>query len=170
MWLGHAAPHHGVVEAELAQQLGHLGHVAEHVGQVADRHGAAEGGGAVEAELEVADHGLARHQELVHQDVPGAHGQPTRRGQAAQHRLGLGAHGQVVVDHRHLAVEQEVGVGRVGVEAGEQVVEQVDQAQAEGLVRLVPLAVPVGVGDDVHGSAVRRRRAGPTVPGSSSRA
>ena len=37
---------------------------------------------------------------------------------AAQALLGLGPHGQVVVDHRHLPVEQEVGVGRVGLERG----------------------------------------------------
>ncbi len=34
---GHAPPHHGVLEPGLGQDLGHLGHVAEHVGQVARR-------------------------------------------------------------------------------------------------------------------------------------
>ena len=74
--------------------------------------------------------------------------EPARRRQAAQGGLGLGAHGQVVVDHRHLPVEHEVAVGRIGLEPGEQVVEQIDQTEPEGLERRVPLAVPVGVGDD----------------------
>ena len=76
----------------------------------------------------------------------------------AQPRLGLGADGEVVVDHRHLPVEQEVGVGRVALELGQQLVEQVDEPQPERLVRRVPLAVPVGVRDDVdatpHGLSV----------------
>ena len=41
----HTPPHDGVGEAELVEHLGHLGHVAEHVGQVADVHGPAEGRG-----------------------------------------------------------------------------------------------------------------------------
>ena len=68
---------------------------------------------------------------------------------APQALLGLGAHREVVVDHRHLPVEQEVGVGRVGLELREEAVEQVDQPQPERLERRVPLPVPVGVGDDV---------------------
>ena len=42
-------------------------------------------------------------------------------------RLGLRADLEVVVDHRHLPVEHEVGVRRVGVELGQQAVEQVDE-------------------------------------------
>jgi hypothetical protein len=34
---------------------------------------------------------------------------------------------EVVVDHRHLSVEQEAGVGGVGLETGEQFVEDVDE-------------------------------------------
>ena len=37
-------------------------------------------------------------------------GQPALGGQPPQGGLGLGPHGEVVVDHRHLPVEQEVGV------------------------------------------------------------
>jgi hypothetical protein len=39
----HAPPHHGVLQPGQAQDLGHLGDVAEHVGQVADLHGPPEG-------------------------------------------------------------------------------------------------------------------------------
>ncbi len=81
---GNAPPHHGVVEAGQLQQLGHLGDVAEHVGEVADRHGPAERLGPGQAQLKVADDRLARHQELVHQDVPGAHRQPPGLGQRAE--------------------------------------------------------------------------------------
>ena len=78
---GDAPPHDGVLEPELAQELGHLGDVAEHVGEVADVHGAPEAGGDPQPPLQVAHEGLARHEELVGQRVPGAHGDPSRRGQ-----------------------------------------------------------------------------------------
>jgi hypothetical protein len=73
----------------------------------------------VEALLQIADHRFARHQELVHQDVPRAHREPAIVGEPSNRGFGLGANGEVVVDDRHLPVEQEVGVARVGVEPGE---------------------------------------------------
>ena len=148
---GHAPPHHRVVEAGLAQELGHLGHVAEHVGQVADGHRPPEGGRPLHAHLEVADEGLAGDEELVGEDVPRADGDAPGRRQPAEAGLGLGAEGEVVVDRRHLPVEEEVGDGGVGLQPVEDVVEHVDQPQAEGLERLVPLTVPVRVGDDGDG-------------------
>ena len=76
--------------------------------------------------------------------------QPAALGQVADAVLGLGPDLEVVVDHRHLTVEHEVGVRRVVLEQRQQVVEQVDQLHAERLVGLVPLPIPVGVRDDGH--------------------
>ena len=98
--------------------------------------------------LQVPHDGLARDEELVHEDVPRAHRQPPRRGQGADALLVLGPDLEVVVDHGHLPVEEEPGVRRVALEQGEELVEHLHQAQPEALVRLVPLPVPVGVGDD----------------------
>ena len=145
---GHAPPHHRVLEAAEAQQLRHLRDVAEHVGQVPDVHHATELGTARDAELEVADHRLARHHELVHEDHPRPDCEPARARKPRQRGRGLGSHREVVVEHRGLPVEQEARVREVGLEHREQRVEQPDQAQAERLERRVPLAVPVGVRDD----------------------
>ena len=146
----HAPPHHRVLVPEQPEQLWHLCHVAEHVGQVAHIHGAAEAAGHPQPPLQVAHERLAGHEELVGQRVPRPHRHAAGGGQRAQPRLGLGPDGEVVVDHGHLPVEEEVGVGRVSLELRQQLVEQVDEAQPERLVRRVPLAVPVGVRDDVH--------------------
>ena len=154
---GHPSPHDGVGEAELGQDLGHLGDVAEHVGQVADVHRPAEGPRPAQTELEVADQRLTGDEELVGQGVPGAHGQAPRGGQAAQGLLGLGSDLEVVVDHGHLAVEQEVAERRVRLEPGEEVVEQVDQLQPEALERGVPLPVPVRVRNHRHRARHARR-------------
>ena len=62
--------------------------------------------------------------------------------------FGLGAHFEVVVDHRHLSVQHEVAGSWRRTRAGEQGVEHVDQIEAKVLVGLVPFAVPVGVRDD----------------------
>ena len=73
--LGDAAPHDGVADPGPAQDLGHLGDVAEHVRQVADRHRPAELLGAAGAGFQVAHDRLARDEELVHEDEPRADGQ-----------------------------------------------------------------------------------------------
>ena len=131
------------------QDLGHLRDVTEHVGQVADRHGAAEPVGHPQAPLQVADQGLARHQELVGERVPRPDRDPAAANQPPERLLGLRPHRQVVVHDRQLPVQQEPGVRRVVLHLGDQAVQQVDQPQAEGLERPVPLPIPVGVGDDV---------------------
>jgi hypothetical protein len=154
----HAAPHDGVAEPGLGEQLGHLGDVAEHVGQVAHLHGAAETGRRGQAQFEIAHDGLAGHQELVAQHVPRAHREPAGGHQRPQAVLGLRSHLEVVVDDRHLAVEEEVGVGGVRFEEGHQRIERVHQAVAEDLIGLVPLTVPVGV--RYHGDTAHRPRLG----------
>lgn len=69
-------------------------------------------------------------------------------GDQATNRLGpLRSDLEVVVDGRHLSVhrEPELGLGEGSVN---DVVHEVDQTEAESLEGLVPLAVPVGVGDE----------------------
>ena len=65
---------------------------------------------------------------------------------------------EVVVDDRHLAVQEEVAVRAVLLHQVEEAVDEPDQLQAEGLVRLVPLPVPVGVGDHRHPAGRPGRR------------
>ncbi len=146
----HAPPHHRVLQPELGQDLRHLCDVAEHVGQVADGHGAAERGAPLQAERQVADQRLTRDQELVGKDVPRTHGQPSGRGEPAQAGLGLGSELEVVVHDRHLPVEQEMGVRRIPLDVIEQPVEEIDQAEPKPLERQVPLAIPVRVRNDGH--------------------
>ena len=98
--------------------------------------------------LEIPHDGLTRNEEFVHEDVPRAHRQSSGGGQGADPLLVLGPHFEVIVHHGHLPVEEEAGVGGVGLEQGDECVEHPDQAQPEALVRLVPLPVPVGMGDD----------------------
>ena len=67
---------------------------------------------------------------------------------------------EVVVDRRGLAVEREAQPV-VGLHPLEELVDQVDQTHPEDLERLVPLAIPVGVGDQVDDArAVSPRRVG----------
>ena len=152
-----------MLEAGEAQDLGHLRHVAEHVGEVADPHRrvAAQRSGAGEAALQVADDGLARDHELVHEDHPRPDLEPSRRRQCGEARRRLRAHLQVVVDHRGLPVEQEPGERRVALEQLEQIVDEVDELHPVGLERGVPLPVPMRVGDDrdiSHSLRIRRQK------------
>ena len=58
-------------------------------------------------ELQVAHDRLARHHELVHEDHPRADREALVGDEPGEARRGLGAHLEVVVDDRGLAVEQE---------------------------------------------------------------
>ncbi len=124
-----------MLEPGLAEQLRHLGHVTEHVGQVADGHRAAELGGPGHAELEVAHHGLARDHELVHEDHPRPDREAAAGGEPAQRAGRLGSHLEVVVEHRGLTVEEEPGVREVPFEQREQAVEEVHEPQTKRLKR-----------------------------------
>lgn len=139
-----AAEQAGVGEPRAGQDLRHLGDVAEHVGQVADRHGAAQFGAAVQPAFEVAHDVLAGAEELVEQDLPRADGQPSGVDQGDHLLPPLGADLQVVVDGGELPVQGEP-LARVALHPVEHLVEQRHQPQAEPLERLVPLPVPVGV-------------------------
>ena len=139
-----------MLEAGEAEELWHLGDVAEHVRQIADRHGSAESLSPVQAELQVTDDGLARHTELVHQDVPRPHRQAAVARQAADAIRGVRADREVVVDDGELAVEQEPPKRRVLVQVGQKAVQHAGQAISEAFEGGIPLPVPVGVGDDHH--------------------
>ena len=142
----HAPPDHGVLEAGRRQDLGHLGDVAEHVGQVAHVHHAAEVAAPADAGLQVPDDGLARYQELVHQDVPRTDGDPPGGGQRPQPVGVLGTDLQVVVDHRQLPVEEEVGVRDVLLHLVEQGVDGGHQLEPEYLERARTIRGPSGCG------------------------
>jgi hypothetical protein len=124
--------------------------VAELVRQVTDGHGAAELLAATLAVLEVAEDGLARDEELVHEHEPWADRQPAFFHESPDAWLGLGPHLQVVVERRQLAVEREP-VPLVLLHQVEQPVDQPDELQAEALEGEVPLPVPVGVRNEVDG-------------------
>jgi hypothetical protein len=130
------------------EQLRHLGDVAEHVGQVADPHRATERFGGVPSQLEVPDQRLARDEELVHEDLP----RPDRQPALADQALDPGPSGrpdlEVVVDRCNLAVERE-SEPLVRLHRVEELVDQLDETHPEHLEGLVPLTVPVGVGDQV---------------------
>ena len=109
------------------------------------------------AELEVPDDRLARDEELVQQDLPRPDRQAPLGDQAPDQRFRAGTHLEVVVDGRSLAVEREAEP-RIALHPLEELVDQLDEAHPEDLERLVPLAIPVGVGDEVDDRAARSSR------------
>ncbi len=91
--------------------------------------------------LQVTDDRLPRDQELVHEDVPRAPSRAARPPARARIRSSvLGPDLEVVVDHGHLAVEKEPGIGGVALEEVQQTVDQVHQPQPEasGTARTTP--------------------------------
>jgi hypothetical protein len=121
--------------------------VSEHVRQISDGHRAAQFPRSREARLEIADDRLAVDEEFVHERLPGADREASRLNERADPSLCLGPDLEVVVDGRELAVEREPQA-LVPLELVEEVVDDVDERDPEGLERAVPLPVPMRVRDE----------------------
>ncbi len=143
-----AAPYDAVAQAGERQHLGHLRDMAEHVREIADLHETAKFDRTRDAALETANHCLARNHVLVHENFPWADREPSLGHERSQSRLGLGADLEVVVDHGGLPIEHEPPVTRVTLEQFQQLIDELNESQSEGLERRVPLPVPMGMGDD----------------------
>ncbi len=106
---------------------------------------------------QVADERFAAHQELVGHHVPGADQDAAVLDRLAQPRFLFRPDLEVVLEHDGLAVEMEMLVVGIGIEQIEQPIDERDEPEPELLVRQIPLAIPVGVGDDVDVQHMCRR-------------
>ena len=96
--------------------------------------------------LQVAHERLARGHEQVGQREPRADGKPPGLGERPDAVFVFGPDRQVVLDGAALAVHLEMRVTRVALHRIQNFIQHADQAVAEALERLVPLAVPVCAG------------------------
>ena len=138
------APQARVGNASLRQNLRHLRNMPEHVGQVADAHGATERLCTMPSHFQITDDGLTRAEKLIEQDLPGPDRQMARDDQCA-HPLGvLWPDFEVVLDRRRLSVEREPEIP-VFLCTLDNLVEHPGESEPENLEGFVPLAVPVRV-------------------------
>jgi len=117
----------GGVDAEALEDLRHLGDVAEGVRDVPDHGRAAEARRHVQAVDEVADGGLAAHEELVGLHVPGSDGELPGGDGDSDLLLVLGADLEVVLEDDGLPVEVEVLEVRAVLEGIEERIQELDE-------------------------------------------
>ena len=144
-----AAPQAGSFDAKAAQDLRNLARMAKRIRKIADLHFRTEFSGSLLALQEVADVRLESDQEHIRQDVPGTDEDPAFLDILAENGLLLRAHCQVIVQDDGLAVQHEILELGVFFKQFQQSIDQMDQLQAKGLKGPIPLAVPVGVGNNV---------------------
>src|SRR5690606_29909614 len=113
----------------------------------ADHHGLAETATHLDSYLEIADERFRTHEEFVGENVPGTYEEPTTLNETAQVGLPLGPDRQVVLQHNRLSVEHKVFVAWGMIQQRQNLVDQVNELESKLLKSLVPLTVPVGVGD-----------------------
>jgi len=114
--------------------------------------------------VQVAHVALSAGDQRVGQYVPGSRLQPAIGQCCADSLTSPGANGEVVLDHDRLAIEEKGG-SRLARRV-QQFVHQRDQALPEPGRRLVPLTIPMRVGDyeEIHrgvreeGAELSRRR------------
>ena len=134
--------------------------MAEGVGRVQHVHSPPEGGSVRAAEEEIPEESLAGGNQLIGQDIPGPGLEPS-----GPHRLvnamRLGrSERQIVLQQDRLPIEKKAGEPGIDIEPLDQVIQHAGKPRVQHPLREVPLAVPVGVGDEVegegHGSWGRR--------------
>ena len=122
--------------------------MSEGVRDIADRHRFAEATGHPVTQHQISDKGLRAHQELIWQHVPGTDEQPALLNLFPDVGLTFGSNLQVIFDCDGVPIQHEVAVAGIACQDIQQPVHQGDQTNSELLEGLVPLAVPVGVGND----------------------
>ena len=151
------------------------GRVAERIRTVEDRlRRRTESSQHASAQQQIPDQRLAAWYQLVGEDVPGPGLDRPALEEASQLRGALGTYVQIVLEDDRLPVEEKALVRPWWV--GEQLIDERDEPLPKTDERLVPLAIPVRVGDDVGGEhegreggqlreTKRPRRRSPRPPG-----
>ena len=144
------APQHSIPDAELARQRRPHGRVPERVGRVQHVEPAAQPLGVSRPQQQVPHQGLARRDQFVGEHVPRADLEAAGLHERLHISLPLRARTQVVGEQHGLTVEQEAPVAGVRLQSLDQVVQSWNQSRLERSARQVPLAIPVGVRDEME--------------------
>jgi hypothetical protein len=100
---------------------------------------------------QIADESFSAGNQLVSEDVPGTSLDTSVLQRGGDVRCALRSDVEVVLQHDGLPVEEEAAVARTV----QNLVDQRDELLPEAFGRVIPLAIPVGVGDDVDGDEHR---------------
>ena len=98
---------------------------------------------------QIAHERFTARNQLVCKYKPWAGLEPPVAKELIQFRRAIGTNGQVVVEDDRLAVEQETLMALRRIV--DQLIDECDEALSKAFDGMVPLAIPVGVGDDVGG-------------------
>ena len=145
------APQECYVDPEPTEDERQRTGVPERIRRVADPHRrSAEPPYRRSALDQVPHQRFRRYQQLVGQHIPRPCLEPALGEQAANRVAGLRAHREVVVEDDSLPIQQERGIIGAAAQQLDQVVHEPGEPQPETGRPVIPLAVPVGVGNDVH--------------------
>ena len=142
---------YGVVDAKALADLGCLTDIAKCIGEIAAHQRiCTEGFGQLDAVKHIADVCLAAGEELILQNIPRADLDAVFRNQLLQAISHMGTDLQIVLHGNELTVHMIVGV-LVGLfHLLNDGVKQLHQLHPVGFKGLIPLTVPVGVGNNVQ--------------------
>ena len=144
--LRHSAHEHKAAQAKARQELRHLTHMAEGIRHPTIARLAAIATRIIHPLAQVTDQGLGRHQVLVRQHIARTERQAFGLRQAADARLFLRTHPQVVLQQRRLPVEREGRKVRIGIEGLQHLVHRAHQGMTVAFKAQVPSTVPVCMG------------------------
>src|SRR5579883_1519631 len=142
-----------VVYPEARKYRWHCSRVTERIRDIADLHPVPEFFTDRLASEQIAYHRLAADEKFIRQIIPRTDLQASVFDKLFYFLLALRAYLKIILQHARLPVKHEIFVAAFTVaQKREDAIHALDEHGAELLERLVPLAVPVGMRDDViHG-------------------
>src|SRR2546422_1078921 len=146
-FITHPASEDVRVVPESAQDLRELRRMTEGIGDVGHACGAAKLARAPQSLLKIADDRLAGDEEEIGEDMPWPNEEAIRFDERLDTRAVSRALLEIVLDRDRLSVECERAEFRVALEKVEEARHHRDEPRTVTLEALVPLAVPVRVGD-----------------------
>jgi hypothetical protein len=145
------APHDRRIDSRPSRQLGQPLGVTKRVRRIQHAEAPTPRRRIGGAEQQIAHQRLARRDLLVRQDVPRPDLQPPGAHQGLDLLDTLGPCAGIVLEEDRLAVEEETRKSRIAAQPIEQLVQRCDQPCVQGGPREMPLAVPVGVQNQMKG-------------------
>ncbi len=122
--------------------------MTELIGQIAGSRGLPESPRDTAADLKIADQRFAAGKKAVREQVPGTDLELAGFHQLRDSARAVGPHFEVILEHDRLTVEVKTWKGSA-FEKRQHLVRHREQPRTHPLKRLIPLAIPVRVNDEI---------------------
>jgi hypothetical protein len=147
-------PEGRVGNVTLFENLGHLSNMSKGIGKVPHCHPGPEVSTESVSKKKISNMRLATYQKLIRQNIPGTDEELASLDKFFEFSSLLRTNLQIILKDHRLSIQSKGMVLWTTGQNGEQVIHKLHQAKPKSIESLVPLPVPVGMGNDMEIHAV----------------